>query len=76
MSNVVSLAAFEHVVVDTGTVTSSTTPADVGKHMFFVAYHDGDGGVLHDYAGSSHADAMASARGWGVPVYDRTKDPS
>lgn len=72
MSNVVDFRSRAYVVIDSGTITSSTDPSDVGASMFFVEYHDDEGSVLQDYAGRSHADAVTAAASWKVPIYDRS----
>ena len=73
MTNLSPIRAFEHVVIEAGTVTGSSYPEDVGKFMYFVAFHDEDGGVLHDYIGVSHDEALKSASGWEVPVFDLSR---
>lgn len=67
------MRAFEHVVIDAGTVTRSSYPEDVGKFMYFVSFHDAEGGVLHDYIGASYEAALKSAGGWEAPVFDLSK---
>lgn len=70
MKNVSPIHAFEHVVIEAGAVIGSSDPTDVGKFKFLVAFHDEEGGVFHDYIGVSHEEALKSANGWEVPVFD------
>lgn len=62
----------QYVEIDSGTIAESSDPALVGTHRIFVTYVDEEGGRLCVWDGVEHADALAAAREWELPIVDRT----
>lgn len=63
----------EYLSIETGIVRQQPYPFDRnGTRVFWLVYHQEDGGEFEAWMGESHADALNDARLWELPVVDRT----
>lgn len=73
MTDVTAYLCRQSVEVSAAVVTEAAELWMIGAMRFFVTYVDEEGDRFVVWDGPTHADAIMAARGWGVPVIDRSR---